>query len=54
MDAESNLNRAMRHINYFARSVYTDKLLILLIILCVGAVIAIIVLSAMGKVPAPA
>ena len=44
----------MRHINYFARSVYTDKLLMVLMVLVVLAVIAIIVLSAMGKVASPA
>lgn len=43
----------MRHINYFARSVYTDKLLMVLMVLVVLAVIAIIVLSAMGKVASP-
>lgn len=47
------MDRALRHINYFARSVYTDKLLMLLIILIVLAIVAIIVLSAMGKVSGP-
>jgi len=41
----------MKHINYFARSVYTDKLLLALIILIVVAIVAIIILSAMGKIP---
>ena len=39
------MNRSLRHINYFARSVYTDKLLIVLIILIVLAIVAIIVIS---------
>jgi t-SNARE complex subunit (syntaxin) len=43
----------MRHIQYFARSVYTDKLLIFLVVLVVIAVVAIIILSAMGKVAGP-
>ena len=47
------MDRALRHINYFARSVYTDKMLIMLIILIVVAIVAIIVLSAMGKVSGP-
>jgi t-SNARE complex subunit (syntaxin) len=47
---ESTMNRALRHINYFARTVYTDKLLIVLIVLIVLAVVGIIILSAMGKV----
>lgn len=45
------MNRAIRHINYFARSVYTDKMLMAMIVLIVIAIIAIIVLSAMGKIP---
>ena len=44
------MNRALRHINYFARSLYTDKLIMVLIVLIVMAIIAIVVLSAMGKV----
>ena len=48
------MDRALRHITYFARSVYTDKFLIFLIILIVLAIVAIIVLSAMGKVSGPA
>ena len=43
------MNRALRHINYFARSVYTDKLLIVLIVLIVLAIVAIIIISAIGK-----
>ena len=50
-DTESSMNRAIRHINYFARSVYTDKMLMALIVLIVIAIIAIVVLSAMGKIP---
>ena len=45
------MNRAIRHIDYFARSVYTDKMLMALIVLIVIAIIAIVVLSAMGKIP---
>lgn len=45
------MNRAIRHIDYFARSVYTDKMLMALIVLIFIAIIAIVVLSAMGKIP---
>ena len=41
----------MKHISYFARSVYTDKLLMGLLVLIVLAVIAIIVLSSIGQIP---
>jgi hypothetical protein len=41
----------MEHISYFARSVYTDKLLMSLLVLIVIAVITIIVLSAIGQIP---
>ena len=44
------MNRAMRQINYFARSVYTDKLLMALMILILLAVVAIVILNIMGKV----
>ena len=49
-DTETLMNRAMRHINYFARSIYTDKLLIALMILILLAVVAIVILNVMGKV----
>jgi hypothetical protein len=41
----------MKHIGYFARAVYTDKILMCLIVVLVIAVVAIIILSAMGKIP---
>ena len=36
---------------YFAKQVYTDKLLICLIVFIIIAIIVIIVLSILGKVP---
>ena len=47
------LFRAARHISYFARAVYTDKLLMALMVLIILAVIAVIILSAIGKIPKP-
>jgi hypothetical protein len=39
----------MKHISYFAKSVYTDKIMMGMIVVIVLAIIVIIVLSAMGK-----
>ena len=50
-DTESSMKRAIRHIQFFARSVYTDKILMCLIVVLVIAVIAVIILSAIGKIP---
>lgn len=46
-----DLYRATRLIAYFARAVYTDKLLLVLIVLIVIAIVVIVILSAMGKIP---
>lgn len=51
-DTETTLKRAEKHLKYFARQVYTDKLLICLIIFIVIAIIVIIILNIVGKVPA--
>ncbi len=47
-DTRSILNRSQKYIRYFARQVYTDKLLMTLICLIVLVVVAIIVASAAG------
>jgi len=38
-------------LKYFARQVYTDRLMICLIIIIIIAIIVIIILSAIGKTP---
>lgn len=47
-DTRSILNRSQKYIRYFARQVYTDKLLMTLICLIVLVVVAIIIASAAG------
>ncbi len=51
-DTDTTLKRAEKHLKYFARQVYTDKLLICLIIFIIIAIIVIIILNIVGKVPA--
>lgn len=41
--------RAENHLKYFARQIYTDRLMICLIVVIVLAIIAIIILKALGK-----
>ncbi|CAD8139253.1 unnamed protein product [Paramecium pentaurelia] len=48
MDTQSVLKRSAKYIKYFARQVYTDKLLMCLIGLIFIAIIVLIVLSALG------
>lgn len=43
--------RAEKHLKYFARQIYTDRLMICLIIVIIIAIIVIIILSAIGKTP---
>jgi len=47
-DTRSILNRSQKYIRYFARQIYTDKLLMTLICLIVLVVVAIIIASACG------
>ena len=47
-DTRSILNRSQKYIKYFARQIYTDKLLMTLICLIVLVVVAIIIASACG------
>ena len=43
-DVQSNLKKSRSYLRYFARQVYTDKILMCLIFLCLIAIAAIIVL----------
>lgn len=45
------LCRAETHLRYFARQIYTDRLMICLIVVIVLAIIAIIILKIIGKTP---
>ena len=45
------MKRAQKHIAYFARAIYTDKILMGLIVLIIIAIVTIVVLTAMGKIP---
>lgn len=47
-DTQSDIKKANEYIRYFAKELYTDKLIMCLIILCMLAVIAIIVLKITG------
>ena len=47
-DTRTILNRSQKYIRYFARQIYTDKLLMTLICLIVLVVVAIIIASACG------
>ena len=44
-DIQSELKRAGKFLKYFAKSVYTDKLLMCLTMLCIIAVIIIIIIK---------
>ncbi len=44
-------DRAEKHLRYFARQVYTDRLMICLIVIIVIAIVTIIVLKIIGKTP---
>ena len=48
-DTQSILKRANNLIRYFARQIYTDKIIMGLICLVVVAILVLIILSAMGK-----
>lgn len=50
-DTETTLNRAEEKLKYFARSIYTDRLMICLIIVIAIAIIVIIALAIAGKTP---
>lgn len=47
-DTKSEINKANAYIKYFAKEVATDKIIMALIILCILAAIAIIVLKFTG------
>lgn len=48
-DTQSILKRANNLIRYFARQVYTDKIIMGMICLIILAILVLIILSAMGK-----
>ena len=48
-DVQSETKKAQAYIRYFARQVYTDKIIMCLIFLCILAIIAIIVLKLVKK-----
>jgi len=48
-DVQSQTKIALQYVKYFARQVYTDKILMCLIFLCTIAIIAIIVLKFTNK-----
>ncbi|KRX01641.1 hypothetical protein PPERSA_03725 [Pseudocohnilembus persalinus] len=47
-DTQSELKRTKRYLKYFAKNMYTDKLIMCLIFLVIAAIIALAVLTAMG------
>ena len=50
-DTESTLERAEKHLKYFAKQVYTDRILICLLIVIGLAILVIIILAIAGKTP---
>lgn len=42
------MDRAIKYINYFAKQVYTDKCLMVLIGLIIVAIIVVVILTAVG------
>lgn len=48
-DTITTLARSKKHIKYFARQLYTDKLIMCLIVLIFLVILALIILKAMGK-----
>jgi len=48
-DVQSQLKRAREYLRYFAKQVYTDKLLMCMIFLCVVAIIVIIIMKIVKK-----
>ena len=48
-DIQSELKRAQKYLKYFAKQVYTDKILMCLIFLAIIAVIVIIILKIVKK-----
>ena len=44
-DTRSELNRANKHIKYFARALYTDKFMIFMMVLIVIALLIVIILG---------
>jgi novel plant SNARE len=44
-DMDSTLKRAEKHLRYFARQVYTDKIIMCMLVLVVLAIIAVIILT---------
>lgn len=47
-DTDSKMDRAMKYINYFAKQVYTDKCLLVMIGLIITAIIVVVILTAVG------
>lgn len=47
-DTDSALNRAKEHIKYFARQIYTDKIMMCLIVLIIIAIIVTVIMSIVG------
>ena len=50
-DTETTLKRAEGHLRYFAKAIYTDRLMICMIVLIAIAIIVIIALAIAGKIP---
>lgn len=48
-DVQSQTAIAVRYVKYFAKQIYTDKILMCLIFLCTAAVIAIVVIKVTKK-----
>ena len=47
-DTDSKMDKAMKFINYFAKQVYTDKCLMVMIGLIITAIIVVVILTAVG------
>ena len=50
-DMDTTMKRAEVHLRYFARQVYTDRLMMCLIVVIILAIITIIILKIIGKTP---
>ena len=48
-DVQSQVKRAQAYLRYFARTIYTDKILMCMIFLCIVAIIVIIIMKIVKK-----